>query len=451
MRRIRAFLIGICTFAFIAAVVSAYRQSLPAGPEADHVAVAATGGASAGSAAAMGADGAPLGKSTGAGGAAGGAQTSVGETPGAAGAVQAASDVVIPFPVAGEEAPAVGAGADRGIPGAGDEASGEAPGTREAMTSATTAGMAPVADEVTAGDAPGGGAVGAAAVVASGAASRDAQATVGTAPGSDEVTAGESPGGGGLTVYFLDVGQAESSLVVCDGEAMLIDGGNADDSSFIYAFLESHGIDHLRYMVATHAHEDHVGGLAGALNYATVDTVFFPMPIEEALVQTDTKAFNSFIKYLEEQKKAITIPKPGDVYALGGATIRILGPLNKYDDINDDCIVLRLVYGATSFLFTGDAMRDEETDIVDAGYELESTVLSVGHHGSDTSTSYVFLRSVMPRYAVISCGAGNQYGHPHEEVLSRLRDADVTVYRTDLQGTITATSDGVSVGMTTER
>jgi competence protein ComEC len=112
---------------------------------------------------------------------------------------------------------------------------------------------------------------------------------------------------------------------------------------------------------------------------------------------------------------------------------------------------MKIVYGDTSFLFTGDAERTEETDILDAGYDLSATVLKVGHHGSETSTSYPFLREIMPKYAVISCGAGNSYGHPHDETLSKLRDADVTLYRTDLQGTITAVSDGKTVKFATEK
>jgi competence protein ComEC len=268
-----------------------------------------------------------------------------------------------------------------------------------------------------------------------------------TTPGDISVSGAPTSGSGeqGLTVYFIEVGQADSALIICDGAAMLIDGGNVADSDLIYAFLKNHGVSHLDYIVGTHAHEDHIGGLAGALNYASVDTALCPV------TEFDSKAFRNFVKYLGEQGKAITVPTPGDTFKLGGTDVEIAGPVNPSNEPNNTSIVLKLTYGDVSFLFTGDAERGEEADILEAGYDISATVLKVGHHGSDTATSYPFLREIMPEYAVISCGANNSYGHPHENLLSRLRDADVTVFRTDMQGTITATSDGKTVAFTAER
>lgn len=251
--------------------------------------------------------------------------------------------------------------------------------------------------------------------------------------------------GDGLEVHFIDVGQADAALVVCGGEAMLIDGGNTADSDLIYAYLQQEGITYLKYIVGTHAHEDHMGGLAGALNYAEIGTAFC------SVAESDSKYFQNFVSYLEQQGKTITIPDTGSTYTLGGAEFQFVGPIQETDDANNMSLVLRLTYGSTSFLFTGDAERDEESDILEAGYDVSATVLKVGHHGSETSTSYPFLYAVDPQYAVISCGENNSYGHPHEETLSRLRDADVTLYRTDLQGTIICTSDGETVAFTTEK
>ena len=243
----------------------------------------------------------------------------------------------------------------------------------------------------------------------------------------------------GFAIHFIDMGQADAALVLCDGEAMLIDGGNVADSDLIYAYLKQQNVSDLKYIVGTHAHEDHMGGLAGALQYAKVGTAFC------SVAQDDAKFFQNVVKYLNQQGKRLTVPQYGSTYSLGSARFQFLGPVRQSDDPNNMSLVLRITYGDTSFLFTGDAERDEEADILEAGYPLKSTVLKVGHHGSETSTSYPFLRAVAPQYGVISCGTGNSYGHPHDAALSRLRDADVTLYRTDLQGTIVCTSDGKTV------
>ena len=250
---------------------------------------------------------------------------------------------------------------------------------------------------------------------------------------------------GTLTVTWLDVGQGDAAVIQCGGQSMLIDGGKPEKSSYIYAWLQQHGLSYLDVIVATHVDADHIGGLSGALNYASVGTAYCP----ETTGTTET--FQSFVKYLAQRGKQITGPTAGETFALGGAQIQILGPLHRAEDSNDNSIVLKVSFGATSFLFTGDAERAEEQDLLNSGVNLLSTVLKVGHHGSDTSTSYPFLRAVAPQYAVISVGAGNSYGHPTEAVLSRLRDAGVTTFRTDMQGEITAVSDGQTINFSTAK
>ena len=245
-------------------------------------------------------------------------------------------------------------------------------------------------------------------------------------------------------MHFIDVGQALSVLVECDGQYMLYDGGNVDDGSLIVSYLQSQGVEQLEYVFCSHAHEDHVGGLAAALAYFPAYHVYSPV------TEASTKCFKDFVKYTQQQGLQVEVPAVGTTWPLGGATVTMVGPVAQYSDTNDTSIVLRIEYGSTSFLLTGDMEKTAETDLVNSGVNLRADVLQVGYHGSSTSTGYLFLNSVLPEMAVISCGVNNKYGHPHEETLSILRDAGVDVYRTDLQGTITIGSDGQNYTVGTE-
>ncbi len=250
---------------------------------------------------------------------------------------------------------------------------------------------------------------------------------------------------GGFAIHFIDVGQALSVLVTCDGASMLYDGGNVADGSLVVSYLQSQGVERLEYVFCSHAHEDHVGGLAAALAVFPAGRVYAPV------TEASTACFADFVSYTQRQGLAVEVPAVGDTWALGSATVQLLGPLQDYDDTNDSSLVLRIDYGETGFLLTGDMEADAERDLVEAGAPLDVDVLQVGHHGSDTSTCYLFLNAVLPEIGVISVGEGNSYGHPHEEPLSRLRDAGVDVYRTDLSGTITVSSDGADYTVSSER
>lgn len=247
-----------------------------------------------------------------------------------------------------------------------------------------------------------------------------------------------------FSVVFLDVGQADSALVGCDGHYMLIDGGNRGDSNLVYTVLEREGISHLDIVVGTHAHEDHIGGLPGAFEYADAALTLSPV------TEYGSKVFQNFADAAEKKGGGLTVPQVGDTYMLGDAVVTILG-VNGGKDTNDTSIVLKVQYGEISFLFTGDAELEAEQTILNTGADLSATVLKVGHHGSDTSTSYVFLREIMPTYAVISVGTGNDYGHPTAEALSRLRDENAQILRTDLQGDITFVSNGRELWVRTDR
>lgn len=217
------------------------------------------------------------------------------------------------------------------------------------------------------------------------------------------------------------------------------------DSSLIVAYLKKLNIEYIDCMVCTHAHEDHVGGLSAPLSVMPVGSVYAPV------TESDSEAYQTFKRKVAEQNSEIIHPTPAETIPLGNARVQFIAPITEdADNLNNTSIVLKVTHGNKSFLFTGDAEREEEQTLLGKGL-LKSDVLKVGHHGSDTSTSYTFLREVMPEYAVISVGKDNSYGHPTETVLSRLRDADVKVYRTDLQGDIIMRSDGDNITVTTAK
>jgi len=236
-----------------------------------------------------------------------------------------------------------------------------------------------------------------------------------------------------LGVHFLDVGQGDAALIICDGEAMLVDGGPVAASQFLYSFLRQQ-VNELNVVVATHPHEDHIGGLAAALNAVPVGVIYSPVE------QWDSISWVNMAKYAEAQGTPIVVPSEGDTFALGGAVVTILHCWPEAWTENDMSIVLRVDYGSSSFLFTGDAEEMSEYMMMEAGVPLYADVLKVAHHGSRWSTTPEFVEAVHPTWAVISCGAGNAYGHPHEEVLRALEGAKIL--RTDELGTISFHSDG---------
>lgn len=246
-----------------------------------------------------------------------------------------------------------------------------------------------------------------------------------------------------LTVHFIDVGQADCALLECGGEYALIDGGNRADGDDVVEYLTEQGVEELALMVGTHPHEDHIGGLPDVLEAFPVEYIWFShVPYENSII-------NSFQNWAAIRDVPIIEPPVDYVFTLGDATIRVLGPVKTdYEDVNDLSLVLRVDHGQRSFLFTGDMERIAEIDLIESGADVKADVLKVGHHGSYSSTCYRFLREVAPAYAVISVGAGNDYGHPHEDPLSRLEDADVTIYRTDTMYTVVASSDGENITFT---
>ena len=246
--------------------------------------------------------------------------------------------------------------------------------------------------------------------------------------------------------YFLDVGQGDCSIVTCDGHAMIIDGGLPSVSQFVYSFLKNTlHIDRLDYVIATHPHSDHVGGLSAALNACEVGTVYSPV-----LFYNDP-SFLTLREQLVARNMSFTLPIPSNTVALGGATVEFLAPSQLHAGMNDCSIVLKVTYGSTSFLFTGDAELEEEKELLASGFDLSANVLKVGHHGSNTSTSQEFLNAVNPSISVISCGRGNKHGHPAQSTLYFLQEQGCSLFRTDIYGTIIITSDGTQLLVSPER
>ena len=242
-----------------------------------------------------------------------------------------------------------------------------------------------------------------------------------------------------LEVHYIDVGQGDATLLVCDGEAMLIDAGENDTGTKLQQYLNSQKITSLRYVVGTHPDSDHIGGM---------DVILTKFDCETALLteeEKDTATYRDVADAIRYKGIRRIAPKVGEVYELGSASFTIAGPIELCGDSNDNSIALVLSHGNNRFYFEGDASEKEEEDILGTGVEIGADVYKTGHHGSKTSTTDDLLEAVNPQYAVISAGEGNSYGHPSAETLNKLRERGVLVFRTDEQGTIVAVSDGDSI------
>lgn len=242
-----------------------------------------------------------------------------------------------------------------------------------------------------------------------------------------------------LTVHFMDVGQGDAVLIACGGEYMLIDAGDNSKGTAVQNYLTKQGVKTLKYVVGTHPDADHIGGMDVVLYKFDCNTVIMPD------VTSDTATYRDVLDAMKAKGYRNTVSKPGNSYTLGDARFVIAGPGKAYEDTNNNSIVIRMTHGDNSFLFTGDMEEQAEADILQGKVSLQADVLKVGYHGSSSSSSEAFLEAVSPSYAVISCGEDNSYGHPHSQTLNVLRKMGVQVFRTDEQGTITASSDGSKI------
>lgn len=259
---------------------------------------------------------------------------------------------------------------------------------------------------------------------------------------ADEGTASSNEKTSGtLQVHYIDVGQADSILILQGTHAMLIDAGNNDDYDLVYKYLDKQGIKNLEYVVGTHPHEDHIGGLDYIINNFNIGKIFLPKN-----AKSNTKTYTDVLKAISNKGLKAISPIPDTSFKLGEAACTILAPNSgSYDNLNNYSVVVKIEFGDTSFLFEGDAEALSEMEMVNKGYNLKADVLKVGHHGSSSSTCAKFLAKVQPKYAVISVGKDNSYGHPQKGTMDRLKNSKVKVFRTDECGTIVALSDGRNI------
>ena len=244
-----------------------------------------------------------------------------------------------------------------------------------------------------------------------------------------------------LEIYFLDVGQADCILIINNGHNMLIDAGNNVDGTKIVKYLKNElHISKFDYVVGTHPHEDHIGGLDNVIKNFEIDTIYMPD------VTTTLKTFEDVIKAIEKKKYQITIPKIGETFTLGEAKGTIIYTGTNEEDLNSSSIIIRLDFGSTSYLFTGDTTSEIENQILNKNIDVD--VLKVAHHGSSKSTSTAFLKKVTPQYAIIQCGKDNDYHHPHTSTLNRIKKFTKDIYVTKDLGTIKLTSDGTNINIT---
>lgn len=256
-----------------------------------------------------------------------------------------------------------------------------------------------------------------------------------------------------LDVYFLDVGQGDSQLIRIPGESgyfnVLIDTGEYQYADGLTAYLQDLGVERIDVLVASHPHTDHMGCMNRIIERFDIGGLYMPL-----LPESKTPTSVGYEKLLDAaNEKGLTINQlheGSSIESPAGSQFQVMSPTvdADWEGANNYSAVIRLVYGSTSFLFTGDAEEASEKVILDAGYHLDSDVLKCGHHGSSSSTSEAFFRAVLPDYAVISCGKDNKYGHPHRETLALLKEAGIEYFRTDEDGTVLAESDGSSITFT---
>lgn len=244
-----------------------------------------------------------------------------------------------------------------------------------------------------------------------------------------------------MVTHFIDVGQGDCILIQVNNKNLLIDSGTSDSKETIIRYLKNNNITKLDYVIATHPHDDHIGGMSSIIKTFNVDEFYAPK------ATSSSQAFEDMIRALKNKNLKIKVAKPNIALDLGPNTTCIMLSPNKtnYKDINNYSCAMKISYKNSTYLFTGDIEKLAEKELLDKGYDLKAQVLKVAHHGSDSSSSQEFLNKVSPKIAVISCGFNNSYGHPSKETLDKFKKLNCIIYRTDLNKNIILISDGTNI------
>lgn len=248
-----------------------------------------------------------------------------------------------------------------------------------------------------------------------------------------------------MEVHFIDVGQGDAIFVEAGNSTMLIDAGENNKGTIVKEYLKNQQITKLDYVIGTHPHSDHIGGLDTILDSFEVGKVLLPNVVHT------TKTYEDVLDSLERHNLSITAPEVGSRYYLGSANFTILAPTRSdYDEINNYSIAIKLSFGDTAFLLAGDAEKLSEDEMIETGIDISADVLKISHHGSAYSSSSDFLDAVNPSYSIVCVGKDNEYGHPHSETLQAIHGHDIKLYRTDEQGTVVFTTNGQTISVNTQ-
>lgn len=251
-----------------------------------------------------------------------------------------------------------------------------------------------------------------------------------------------------FSIYYLDVGQGDCTIIKSNDNVMMIDTSTKNHTLDIQEALKSLSIEKIDYLVITHQHDDHMGSAKDIVDKYEVANIIMPKLSDINMVTTT--GYENLLKSIANRNVNAIPATVGESFKLGDATVQIFSPSQQDEDLNNMSVVLKVVYGETSFIFQGDAEKTVEKQLLNSDYDLNADVIKLGHHGSNTSSTEKYLKAVNPQYAIISCGADNSYGHPHDEVIDRLKNNNISFFVTAQTGDVTVTSDGENIDIQTQ-